>query len=160
MLDRVISVIEQQHLVAQGEPLLVGVSGGHDSVVLLDILVTLSKKRDNRLVVCHFDHQLRGVDSDEDARFVSQLAANYGLTHEIRSRDVRRFAREQKLSLEDAARIVACVNALAGIENPEEALKAVREALIACDGIVSAFGDPERHVKATVRRALALLSPA
>jgi len=106
MLERVVGIIEQQHLISEGESLLVGVSGGPDSVALLDILVHFSKKRDNRLVVCHFNHHLRGEDSDHDSQFVVRLAEKLGLAYEVRSGDVRKFAREQKLSLEDAARIL------------------------------------------------------
>jgi tRNA(Ile)-lysidine synthase len=106
VLDRVLSNIEQQHLITEGESLLVGVSGGPDSVALLDILVSFSKKRDNRLIVCHFNHLLRGEDSALDSQFVARLAEKHGLTVEIREGDVRKYARDQKLSLEDAARVL------------------------------------------------------
>ena len=49
---------------------LIGVSGGRDSVALLDALVDLGY---NKLVVCHLNHQLRGRSSDADARFVEKL---------------------------------------------------------------------------------------
>lgn len=106
VLDRVISIIEQQHLIGEGESLLVGVSGGADSVALLDILVPFSKKRDNRLIVCHYNHRLRDEESEHDAEFVRKLAEKHGLQCEIRTGDVRGFAKEQKLSLEDAARLL------------------------------------------------------
>ena len=51
---------------------LIGVSGGRDSVALLHLLVDLGYKR---LIVCHFNHQLRGRSSDADARFVQKLVA-------------------------------------------------------------------------------------
>lgn len=59
---------------------IVAVSGGVDSVVLLDML---AKKADRRLIVAHFDHGIR-EDSAEDARFVGELADAYGLTYEMR----------------------------------------------------------------------------
>src|ERR1017187_8569524 len=62
-----------------GEALLVGVSGGADSVALLSVLVEFSW----RPHVCHLNHQLRGADSDADAEFVGQLAAQYGLPSTI-----------------------------------------------------------------------------
>lgn len=64
-----------------GEPLLVGVSGGPDSVALLDTLV----KSGWRPHICHLNHQLRGADSDADAEFVRQLAARYDLPCTIES---------------------------------------------------------------------------
>lgn len=106
MYERVRAAIDRQHLIQEGEPLLIGVSGGPDSVSLLDLLVRFSRERDNKLVVCHFNHQLRGASSEDDARFVSGLADKYGLRREIRSGDVRVLARQEKLSLEDAARVM------------------------------------------------------
>ncbi|HXI83292.1 MAG TPA: tRNA lysidine(34) synthetase TilS [Verrucomicrobiae bacterium] len=82
---------------APGEPLLVGVSGGADSVALLSILVELGW----RPRVCHLNHQLRGVDSDADAEFVRQLATQYGLPSTIeactvdRDEDSARRARQE-----------------------------------------------------------------
>jgi tRNA(Ile)-lysidine synthase len=61
--------------VAPAEPLLVGVSGGADSVALLDALVQLG----HRPHVAHLNHQWRGNDSDADAEFVRELAGRYGL---------------------------------------------------------------------------------
>jgi tRNA(Ile)-lysidine synthase len=63
------------------EPLLVGVSGGPDSVALLDILM----KSGWRPHVCHLNHQLRGAESDADAEFVRQLATQHGLSCTIES---------------------------------------------------------------------------
>ncbi len=71
-------------MLAPGAPLLVGVSGGPDSVALLDILVKLGW----RPHICHLNHQLRGVDSDGDTEFVRQLAQRYGLPCTIETRKV------------------------------------------------------------------------
>ena len=108
---------------------LIGVSGGRDSVALLHLLVDLGYKR---LIVCHFNHQLRGRSSDADARFVEKLAANYNrkivgqalrlpglqtgkrttrpttrtedIDFELDSADVRVLAKKKKMSIETAAR--------------------------------------------------------
>src|SRR5712671_4915940 len=98
MLSKVQSALAK--FLSPGEPLLVGVSGGADSVALLDALV----QSGFRPHVCHLNHQLRGADSDADAEFVAQLAKRYDLAATIDSRDVAAFAAERKLSLEDAAR--------------------------------------------------------
>jgi tRNA(Ile)-lysidine synthase len=68
-------------MLAPDEPLLVGVSGGPDSVALLDTLV----KSGWRPHICHLNHQLRGADSDADAEFVRQLAARYDMPCTIES---------------------------------------------------------------------------
>ena len=80
---------------------LVGVSGGRDSVALLHALTAAGYRR---MIVCHLDHGLRGEASREDARFVEQLATELKLPVEIGRADVAASARNEKLSLETAAR--------------------------------------------------------
>ncbi|PYL84721.1 MAG: hypothetical protein DMF23_05340 [Verrucomicrobia bacterium] len=55
---------------------LIGVSGGRDSIALLNLMVDLGYKK---LVVCHLNHQLRGASSRDDARFVEKVARNLRL---------------------------------------------------------------------------------
>jgi tRNA(Ile)-lysidine synthase len=80
---------------------LIGVSGGRDSVALLNWLVSLGY---DKLIVCHLNHQLRGQSSDADARFVQKLAAKYQVGFELGAANVRALARKKKMSLETAAR--------------------------------------------------------
>ncbi|MFA6183543.1 MAG: tRNA lysidine(34) synthetase TilS [Parcubacteria group bacterium] len=63
----------------EGDKIVVGVSGGPDSVCLLDILVKLRKKRKFKLIVGHINYGLRGVDSDKDEFFVRELSQKYNL---------------------------------------------------------------------------------
>ena len=87
-----------------GECVGVGVSGGSDSVALLRLLVEIGPDMGSRLVVVHFNHQLRGAESDEDERFVATLAAELGLPFFTGREDVAGAAREHGWNLEDAAR--------------------------------------------------------
>jgi len=80
---------------------LIGVSGGRDSMALLNLMVDLGYKK---LVVCHLNHQLRGASSRDDARFVEKVARNLRLDCEIGSTDVGALAKRSKLSIETAAR--------------------------------------------------------
>jgi len=80
---------------------LIGVSGGRDSVVLLHQLLDFGYKK---LVVCHFNHKLRGRSSEADARFVEQLAARHSLDFAIGSADVRALSSQYKISIETAGR--------------------------------------------------------
>jgi tRNA(Ile)-lysidine synthase len=80
---------------------LVGISGGIDSVALLHLLLEGGYKN---LIVVHFNHQLRGADSDQDALFVTNLAKELRLPCELGTEDVQARARRAKLSLETAAR--------------------------------------------------------
>ena len=80
---------------------LVGVSGGRDSVVLLHWLLAQGYRR---LIVCHFEHGLRGRTGKADARFVARLAEKHGLPFEMEAADIREIAHEKKQSIETAAR--------------------------------------------------------
>lgn len=63
----------------EGNKIIVGVSGGPDSVCLLDILVSLIKKRKFELIIAHVNYGLRKEDSKKDELFVKELANRYGL---------------------------------------------------------------------------------
>lgn len=80
---------------------LVGVSGGRDSVALLDQLMAADC---DKLTICHFNHGLRGRSSDADARFVEKLAETRGCDFALGSANVRQFAKRNKMSIEMAAR--------------------------------------------------------
>src|SRR5438105_1120970 len=80
---------------------LIGVSGGRDSIALLNLLLEFGYEK---LVVCHLNHRLRGAASGADARFVEKVARNLGLDCEIGSTDVGVLAKRSKLSIETAAR--------------------------------------------------------
>lgn len=80
-------------------PTVVGVSGGPDSLCLLHLLFS----QGYRVIVAHFNHRLR-AEAEEDARFVAGVAQEWGLPFVQEAADVHAFAREQHLSLEDAAR--------------------------------------------------------
>lgn len=68
---------------SRGSKILVGVSGGPDSVCLLNVLVFLSKKYDWQLHIAHVNYNLRGDDSQEDAIFVQSLAKQYDLPYSV-----------------------------------------------------------------------------
>jgi tRNA(Ile)-lysidine synthase len=96
--------IQSRNLLSDNEIVLVAVSGGLDSMVLMHALHHLRPKHGWRLVIAHFNHQLRGAESDEDERFVVSEAEQLGLSALTGRGDVRRMALTNKLSLEMAAR--------------------------------------------------------
>jgi tRNA(Ile)-lysidine synthase len=87
-----------------GQKILVAVSGGVDSMVLLHLLKKLSTASRWDLTVVHFNHQLRGKASDSDETFVRKAAAAMKLPFVVERADVKKFAKESKLSIEMAAR--------------------------------------------------------
>jgi tRNA(Ile)-lysidine synthase len=80
---------------------LIGLSGGRDSVALLDCLVQRGYKN---LIVCHLNHQLQGRAGNVTAKFVADLAKERKLPSEIGSTDVRALAKRSRKSIELAAR--------------------------------------------------------
>jgi tRNA(Ile)-lysidine synthase len=83
---------------------LVAVSGGVDSMVLLHVLVKLKAEFGVKLLVAHFNHQLRGRTSDADERFVRRAAAKLGLPCHVGRGGVKSHALQHGLSVEMAAR--------------------------------------------------------
>lgn len=73
-------------------------------MTLLHALVTLSQKHHWRIVVAHFNHQLRGRSSDADERLVHETSSRLGLTFVRGSADVKRVASKEGVSIEMAAR--------------------------------------------------------
>ncbi len=78
MIKKVEQYIKGEHLIEPNSKILVAVSGGPDSVVLLDVLFKLRSQFGYRLIVAHFNHKIR-EEADKDEEFVSKLAKKYGL---------------------------------------------------------------------------------
>jgi tRNA(Ile)-lysidine synthase len=97
-------MIVSKRLFRNGQSILVAVSGGLDSMVLLNVLDELAMTHRWKLTVAHFNHRLRGRQSDADERFVARAARKMGLPFATGSADVKRFARKEDLSIEMAAR--------------------------------------------------------
>ena len=104
--ERVLRFIHENQLVKAGELLLVGVSGGPDSICLLGILNTLKNELNIRLHLAHLNHELRGAESEADAGFVAALANRLGIPATVESRNVAIYQQEKHLSVEEAAREV------------------------------------------------------
>jgi tRNA(Ile)-lysidine synthetase-like protein len=85
---------------------VVGVSGGADSLCLLHVLRELAPSLELRVHVAHLNHGLRGAEAADDAEFVQDLAAAWGLPATVASEDVQGYADEHRLALEEAARQV------------------------------------------------------
>ncbi len=104
LAERALSHIRRQELLRAGDRVGVAVSGGIDSVALLRLLLELRSELGIVLSVVHFNHKLRGAESDGDERFVASLAREHDLEFHCDSDDVAGHAREEGVSLETAAR--------------------------------------------------------
>lgn len=109
MLETVIAFIEEHQLLPASGEIVVAVSGGADSLCLLHILHRLcgpgKRYPEVRLHAAHLNHKLRGEASAKDAAAVAQLVASWEIPCTLGEVDVPALAREERRSLEDAARI-------------------------------------------------------
>jgi len=97
--------MQRHRMIRPGDSLLIGVSGGPDSVALLHMLKTLQIELGlQRMTAAHFEHGLRGAESLEDQAFVEKMCAELGVDCRCGAEDVRGQAREMRVSWEMAAR--------------------------------------------------------
>jgi tRNA(Ile)-lysidine synthase len=106
LLKSVDQCLSGRGLLRRGQSGLVAVSGGVDSMVLLDLLHELSLKYSWQLTVAHLNHQLRGRRSDADEQLVFRTTRKLGLPFVSERANVKKLAKAQKLSIEMAARKV------------------------------------------------------
>lgn len=106
MKKKVLNYIQMHRLIQKGETLIIGVSGGADSVCLLHLLVNIKETMNIQLQVIHIHHGLRGIEADRDAAFVEELCKQWGVPCFVIRKDVTAFAKSRKLSEEEAGRIL------------------------------------------------------
>lgn len=104
LAELVETVLRRERLLLDGEAVLAAVSGGLDSMVLLDVLHGLAGKCGWDLTVAHFNHGLRGEESDGDERLAREVAARLGLGFVSERADVGLAAKAKGISLEMAGR--------------------------------------------------------
>ena len=106
LIQTVGQTITAYDMLKSEDSVIIGVSGGPDSVGLLHILIALAPRFSLRLGIAHLNHCLRHVESDNDAKFVASLSRTLDLPCYIQKEDVRKYQVENKLSMEEAARQV------------------------------------------------------
>lgn len=104
LVHKVRQTIEKYSLLETGDRVIVGLSGGPDSMVLLDVLCSLQKGYQLTLVPAHLNHGFRGEEAEADLRFCEEAAAGYGLRLVSESADLPSMIAEKNLSPQAAAR--------------------------------------------------------
>jgi tRNA(Ile)-lysidine synthase len=104
LLDHVKGTIDCYHLLDRGDRLIVGVSGGVDSMVLLHLLNVFRQQFDLFLIVAHVNHGLRPKESEVEAELVQKESERLGLTFEYGLFNTKEFQKTRGISLQDAAR--------------------------------------------------------
>jgi tRNA(Ile)-lysidine synthase len=104
LAQRVLEHIRRQELLRAGDRVGVAVSAGIDSVALLRLMIELRAELGVVVSVVHFNHKLRGAESDADQEFVANLAREHGLEFRVASGDVAGLAADEHSGVEAAAR--------------------------------------------------------
>ena len=129
--QKVLKFVDQYKLIVFGDKILVAFSGGPDSVFALNFLKKYIRKFKTELVAVHFNHGLRGEESDTDEKFARDFCEANSIKIEIEKLNVKSFAKKNKLSIEEAARKLR-------YENLESIAKKLK-----CDKIVTAHNQSD-----------------
>ncbi|MBO5486987.1 MAG: tRNA lysidine(34) synthetase TilS [Eubacterium sp.] len=106
MKKKLIGYIKKNKLIQKGDTIVIGVSGGADSVCLLLLLNDIKKEWDLNLYVVHVHHGIRGKEADRDAAFVQQLAEQLELPFSLVKKDIPSLAKEWGKTEEETGRCV------------------------------------------------------
>jgi tRNA(Ile)-lysidine synthase len=106
ILQTVDHTLRTYRMVQNGDAVLIGVSGGPDSVALVHILLALAPAYALRIALGHLNHCLRQNESERDEAFVTALANRIELPIHVERENVRCYQKQHRLSLEEAAREV------------------------------------------------------
>lgn len=101
-----IEFIKTQELILPGDLVLAAVSGGKDSMCLLELLRKYACELGCTVAAAHFNHRLRGEESDRDARFVANYCLDIGIPCTVAGGDVSAFSRTSGMGTEEAARVL------------------------------------------------------
>lgn len=106
LIGKVTETIEKYHLIHPGDKIIVAVSGGPDSICLLDILNYIRRQFELSLIIAHVNHGIRKRESKVEARFVRLKALHMNLPFEQLSVSVPAIAREKGFSIEQTGRTI------------------------------------------------------
>ncbi|MBQ6799408.1 MAG: tRNA(Ile)-lysidine synthetase, partial [Oscillospiraceae bacterium] len=104
MKDKILQFCREQQLLSPGDTVICAVSGGADSMAMLLLLHSLRQELDITVAAAHFNHCLRGTESDGDEAFVRAFCETRQIPFHLGSGDAAAYARQHGLSLEEAAR--------------------------------------------------------
>ncbi len=105
-MEKVFSYIREHGMICPGEKVIVGVSGGADSLCLLILLMEYKSQVPFSILAVHIEHGVRGEESLADAAFVKNFCDEHGVECLCESFDVPAIAAEKKISTEEAGRLV------------------------------------------------------
>lgn len=106
MTRRVLEHVKRHHMLEKGDRIVVGVSGGADSMSLLLFLMSVREEYELTLVVVHVNHGIRGAAADADEKYVRDFCAERGVACECVHADVPTIVRNTGMTEEEAGRML------------------------------------------------------
>lgn len=106
MREKVINTIEKYNMIERGDRIIVGFSGGPDSVSLLHVLNSIKELYDIKLYAVHINHMIRGDEALRDEEYAKSFAKSLGIPFYIKREGVLEFADKNKMSSEEAGRFI------------------------------------------------------
>jgi len=104
-IEKILTTIKKHEMITAGDRIVVGVSGGPDSICLLNVLNELKDRLSIKLYVVHINHCIRGETADQDEQFVKDFACRLGLSVYSEKLMIIQMAKSKKISIEEAGRI-------------------------------------------------------
>lgn len=104
IIDIVYETIKKYNMLESGDKVVVGVSGGADSLCLLHLLNQLSTSLEIKLRAAHLNHGIRGVAADRDEKFVEGFAKELGIPVYTKHIDIKEYAKQNRMTVEEAGR--------------------------------------------------------
>lgn len=105
MNNKVLKTVEKYNMLSKGDRVLIGVSGGADSIALLEFFVSVKEKYDLDICVAHIEHGIRGEDSVSDADFVENYCKKLGVKFYLKTIDAPNLAKKAKMGVEEYSRM-------------------------------------------------------
>ena len=99
-VDKVFKNIKEYKLINENDNIVVGVSGGPDSMALLYVLLELRKELNFNIIICHVNHGVRGQDALSDRIFVEDKSKDLGLLFHYIDVDMEGYAKKMKITAE------------------------------------------------------------
>lgn len=102
---QVYNCIRKYKLIKEGDKIVVGVSGGPDSICLLHVLNLLKKKINVQIYVAHINHMIRD-EAESETEYVQEFCRKIGIECFVKRMDVQEYAKQNKMGTEEAGRII------------------------------------------------------
>jgi len=154
--QKALKFIGEQNLINKNDKILIGLSGGPDSVFLIHFLKKYSKKFKIDIGALHINHQLRGKDADKDEQFCKKLCEKLSVEFYSVKKDVKAYSKDKKISIEAAGRKIRYneyerilkekgYNKIATAHNADENAETVLLNLIKGSGLRGLSGIPPKR---------------